>query len=148
MLKPGGVFGTSTPHRDGKFWMSDLRSAFASFPFEAPIPEAVPMQLHNEGDWTSIEWIEAHLAALGFSDVKVQAATGKHHVKSADDFVATFGTTLSWFLSMWWDEDMRAAHPVEEIKELTKRHLAEKYQGRPWDLEWMLIYSTGRLASE
>lgn len=145
ILKPGGIFGASTPHPDSTFWMPDLRSAFVSFPFNAPFPPKVPMQLHDQGDWTSIEWIEAHLKAQGFSEVKVQAGTGKHHVESAEDFIATFGKTLSYFLPMWWDEEKRAAHPVEEVKELIKDHLREKYHGEAWDLEWMLIYSTGRV---
>ncbi|KAH6696853.1 S-adenosyl-L-methionine-dependent methyltransferase [Plectosphaerella plurivora] len=50
ILKPGGIFGASTPHADSTFWMPDLRSAFESFPFTTPLPSKVPMQLHSQGD--------------------------------------------------------------------------------------------------
>jgi len=142
-LQRGGILGLSTPDQDGVFWEPDVRSAFASFPFAAPIPEALPKQMHEQGKWTDRGWIQQHLENEGFSEVKVTIGRGTHHVESANDFVATFGPTIAWFLSKWWDDETRAAHPTEEVMELVKKHLDEKYEGKGWDMEWSLIYATG-----
>ncbi|KAF4483881.1 Methyltransferase tpcH [Colletotrichum fructicola Nara gc5] len=142
LLKPGGILGATTFHRNNIFWVPDMRSAFASFPFTAPFPEEVPMQLHAQGVWTDPMWIEEYLRSQGFQDVVVKVVARKHHVKNAQDFVATFGVMLRWFLASWWDEETRTAHPVSEVRELVEKHLEEKYNGDGWDVEWTLIVST------
>ncbi|KAJ3958267.1 hypothetical protein N0V92_005144 [Colletotrichum tropicale] len=142
LLKPGGILGATTFHRNNIFWVPDMRSAFASFPFTAPFPDEVPMQLHDQGVWTDPVWIEEHLKSQGFRDVLVKVVARKHYVKSAQDFLATFGVMLGWFLASWWDEETRTAHPVSEVRGLVEKHFEEKYNGDGWDVEWMLIFST------
>lgn len=143
-LRRGGILGLSAPDQDGSFWESDIRSSFASFPFPAPIPDYLPKQMHEQGKWTDLGWIKQHLESEGFSDVKVTIGRRKHRVESAGDFVETFGPMLAWFLTKWWDEETRAAHPAEEVLELVKKHLTGKYEGEGWDMEWSLIYATAR----
>lgn len=100
--------------------------------------------MHDQGSWTDPEWIDNHLKAQGFSDVEVTTLRRVHRVQSAEDFVATFGPMIAYFLTKWWDEDMLRAHPAPEVTELIREHLAEKHGGQGWDLEWHIVYSTCR----
>ncbi|KAL0936041.1 uncharacterized protein CTRU02_208256 [Colletotrichum truncatum] len=139
ILKPGGMLGATLPHPDGVFWTADMRSAFRSFPFSAPFPEKLPTQMHDQGNWSDQEWVISHLQDQGFENVNMKTATGKYYVKSAEHYSNTFGIMLGWFLTQWWDKETREAHPVEEVRELIKKHLREKYQGEGWEIEWMLL---------
>ena len=145
MLKPGGVFGATTfPASNAHlFWFPDMRSAFASLPFDAPLPAEMPMQMHDSGRWFDAAWIEAHLRAQGFRDVAVATRPGRYRVESADEFVRCFGLMLPWLLSAWWSEEARRAHPVEEVRALVKKHLEEKHGGEGWEVTWEVIYMTG-----
>ncbi|KAF5020371.1 hypothetical protein F66182_7599 [Fusarium sp. NRRL 66182] len=146
ILKPGGVFGATTFHKENTFWCPDVRSAFASFPFEAPFPEeGVKMQMHDQGDWTSPEWVEEHLKEQGFQDVRVTVHDGKYDIKSAEEFVLLFGLMLGWLLNTWWSEEVRRQHSMEEVRELLKRHLEDKYGGKGWEISFKVICMSGRV---
>ncbi|KAM5345252.1 hypothetical protein ACJ41O_011114 [Fusarium nematophilum] len=145
ILKPGGIFGATTFHKTNQFWGPDVRSAFQSFPFDAPFPSEVKMQMHDQGDWTDVDWIEAHLKEQGFADVQVTLNTDRYHVESAEEFVMSFGMMLGWLMSTWWSEEARREHSVGEVKELLRRHLEEKYGGEGWEVEFRVISMTGRV---
>ncbi|CAJ0541541.1 Ff.00g081020.m01.CDS01 [Fusarium sp. VM40] len=113
ILKPGGIFGATTFHKDNTFWLPDVRSAFESFPFHAPFPE-VKMQMHDQGDWTNPAWIEEHLKEQGFQDVNVTVHSDKYLVKSAEEFVLQFGMMLGWLMKTWWSEEVRNEHGMDE----------------------------------
>lgn len=104
------------------------------------------MQLHDSGDWTDPSWIEGHLKEQGLEDVEVTVNPGTYHMESADEFIMTFGMMLSWLLNTWWSEELREEHSMEEVKELIRKHLVEKYEGRGWDINWLLICMTARVA--
>lgn len=106
------------------------------------------MQMHDSGDWTDREWIETHLKEQGFPDVDVTLNPGTYHIKSAEEFVDTFGIMLSWLISSWWDEETRREHPVDEVKGLVEKHLEEKYHGKGWDINWLTICFSGRVEKE
>ncbi|KAM0340893.1 hypothetical protein ACHAPU_010310 [Fusarium lateritium] len=144
ILKPGGVFGATTFHKDNTFWLPDLRSAFESFPFSAPFPE-IKMQMHDQGDWTSPSWIEERLTKEGLQDVNVSVHDGKYFVKSAEEFVLQFGLMLGWLMKSWWTEEVRREHGIEEVRELIREHLEEKYKGEGWEIEFKMICMTGRV---
>ena len=144
-MKPNGTLGATTFHRDNSFWIPDVRSAFASFPFEAPFPTEVRMQMHDSGEWTDPAWIEKHLEEEGFSDVKVTVNPGTYKMESAEEFVRTFGMMLSWLTKTWWSEELSEKHPMEEVNELIKEHLEEKYEGKGWDINWLVICMTTRV---
>ncbi|KAH7323135.1 S-adenosyl-L-methionine-dependent methyltransferase [Stachybotrys elegans] len=146
VLKSGGIFGGSTPYNDPthSMWQPDIRSAFASFPFEAPFPDPFPNQVHSEGNWADPDWIKSHLQELGLKDVDVKVCRGEYHVFSVEDFIKTFGGMLGWIIGTWWDEKTREAHPIQEVEELIRKHLGEKYDGKGWDIRWGLIYFSGR----
>lgn len=126
-------------------WQADIRSAFESFPFDAPFPEHFPTQMHDQGQWADPAWIKPHLSELGFTAAASKVGRGRYHIDNADDFIYIFGSMLGWVTKAWWSEATRAAHPLEEIHELTKRHLHDKYNGQGWTLQWAVVYSTGRV---
>ncbi|KAK7418906.1 hypothetical protein QQX98_003609 [Neonectria punicea] len=145
ILKPGGIFGATTFHPSSTFWLPDFRSAFASFPFDAPFPATLKMQQHADGDWTDPAWIEQHLRAQGFADVQVTLNPGTYRVKSADEFMRSFGSMLAWVTSTWWSEETIKAHPLAEVKGLMGRYLEEKYGGEGWEIQHAVICMTGRV---
>ncbi|WAO92705.1 Hypothetical protein NCS54_01022300 [Fusarium falciforme] len=145
ILKPGGIFGATTFHKSNVFWQPDMRSAFESFPFEAPFLKEVKMQMHNQGDWTDPQWIEKHLKSQGFVDVQVTTNPGRYHIKNAEEYVLSFGMMLAWLMNAAWSEETRRQHPVEEVRELLRKHLEEKYEGKGWDVEWKVICTTGKV---
>ncbi|KAF7560930.1 hypothetical protein G7046_g3211 [Stylonectria norvegica] len=146
ILKPNGMFGATTFHANNTFWIPDVRSAFASFPFPAPFPAQVRMQMHDQGDWTDPEWIATHLRELGLADVEVTVNPGTYRIKNADEFLNSFGMMFAWMMNTWWDEETRKEHPPEEVRELVGKHLVEKYGGEGWDVNWEVICATGRVA--
>ncbi|KAG8668597.1 hypothetical protein FPOAC1_007980 [Fusarium poae] len=145
ILKPGGIFGATTFHKDNTFWVPDMREAFASFPFEAPMPEVMPMQIHDQGEWTSPAWIEEHLKEQGFQDVQVNVDHDRYFLRSAEEYMLQCGMMLGWVMNTWWSEEVRREHPLEEVKELLRKHLEEKYDGKGWYIEFKVICMTGRV---
>ncbi|KAM0403577.1 hypothetical protein ACHAQC_001193 [Fusarium culmorum] len=145
ILKPGGIFGATTFHKENSFWVPDIRSAFASFPFEAPMPDVMPMQVHGQGEWTNPAWIESHLKEQGFQDVQVTVDHDKYFLRSAEEYMLQCGMMLGWVMNTWWSEEVRREHPLDEVKELLRRHLEEKYDGKGWYIEFKVICMTGRV---
>lgn len=101
--------------------------------------------MHDSGDWTNPEWIEAHLKQLGLQDVQVNTTLGSYHFEDANHFMTTFGGMLGWVTNAWWSEETRVAHPVEEVTELVRKHLEEKHGGEGWDISFNVISMTGRV---
>ncbi|KAF4946399.1 hypothetical protein FGADI_11224 [Fusarium gaditjirri] len=145
ILKSGGIFGATTFHKENTFWLPDIRTAFESFPFEAKLPEVMKMQMHDQGDWTNPAWIEEHLKKEGFQDVKVTAHDDSYTIESAEDYILQFGMMLGWLIKTWWSEEVQREHSLEEVKELLRDHLVEKYEGKGWDIEFKVICMTGRV---
>lgn len=160
ILKPGGVLGFTTFQNDSphEFWRSDMRSAFTSFPFEAPFPGSMPMQLHESGNWVDREWVETHLREVyqgrdteqegkkGLTDVVVKRVVGTHRFQEPEEWVLAFGSMLSWITGSWWSEETRRDHPMEEVKKLMADHLREKYNGEAWDVSWELLVATAKVS--
>ncbi|RFN50554.1 coq5 family [Fusarium flagelliforme] len=145
ILKSGGIFGATTFHSENTFWVPDMRTAFASFPFPAPLPDVMPMQMHDQGDWKSPVWIEQHLKEQGFRDVKVTVDHDKYFLRSAEEYVLQVGMMLGWLMNAYWSEEVRKEHDVNEVKELVRKHLEEKYEGKGWEIEYKVIVMTGRV---
>ncbi|VUC20503.1 unnamed protein product [Clonostachys rosea] len=146
ILKPGGIFGATTFNdsvEEKRFWQPDMRAAFKSLPFEAPFPDQLPMQTHTSGNWASRDWVEEHLRSQeGFRNVEVRLVPGTYRLQSGDEFVTAFGMMISWVMNSWWSEEQRAAHPLEEVKELVEKYLDEKYGGKGWDIDWEVLCMT------
>ncbi|OAA43977.1 UbiE/COQ5 methyltransferase [Beauveria brongniartii RCEF 3172] len=149
VLQPGGVFGATTfpPHKENnnKFWFADVETAFAAMPFDAPYPSPMPMQMHASGAWYDAAWVATHLQALGLRDVHVAVQGGAYYIRDADEFLDMFGMMLGFVINMFWSEAQVAAHPVDEVRELLRKHLVEKYGGKGWEVKWDVLYMTGRV---
>lgn len=145
LLKPGGRFGASTwPKSNGNmFWIPDMRDAIQSLPFDAPIPDPMPMQLHKSGHWDDAAWINGHLKELGLANVSVKENLGTYKVENAADFIKCFGMMLPWVMNTFWSEEVRRAHSVEQVREMLRQHLEKKYNGEGWSIEWLVITMTG-----
>ncbi|OAA58343.1 UbiE/COQ5 methyltransferase [Cordyceps fumosorosea ARSEF 2679] len=146
VLKPGGVFGATTfpTHKENKFWFADVQTAFAAMPFDAPFPETMPMQMHDSGRWYEPSWVATHLAGLGLRDVNVAVQSDSYYIESADQFIEMFGMMLGYVTKMFWSEEQVAARPPEEVRELVRGHLVDKYEGGGWEVKWDVLYMTGR----
>ncbi len=145
VLQPGGVFGATTFTKDNgnSFWIKDTTAAFAAMPFDAALPEALPMQTHDSGHWTDPVWIESHLKELGLKNVSVEVKPGSYHIENADEFIRCISMMFGFLMKSFWSEETREAHSVEEVKGLVRRFLEEKYEGKGWDIYWKVIYMTG-----
>ncbi|RFU77350.1 hypothetical protein TARUN_4902 [Trichoderma arundinaceum] len=144
LLKPGGTFGASTwpKSNSNMFWIPDMRSALQSLPFDAPFPDPMPMQMHHSGHWDDAAWVEKHLRELGLANVSVKESLGTYKFESATEFMTSFGMMLPWVMNTFWSEEVRNAHPAEEVKELLKQHFEDKYNGQGWSVEWLVITMT------
>ncbi|KAI9896072.1 hypothetical protein N3K66_008972 [Trichothecium roseum] len=151
ILKDGGTLGASTFHAScaDTFWRSDMRAAFASFPFEAPFPSPMPLQAHDNGRWDDEAYVAEALRGCcsgGFADVDVRVRPGRYRIAGPEAWVDAFGSMLAFVMNTWWSEDLRARHPLEEVKGLVLEYLrgsrGEEEGG--WDVTWSLITVTGK----
>jgi hypothetical protein len=126
-------------------WMGDVRDAFQSFPFEAPFETA--LQTTTWGEWWNVNWIRKTLADKGLQDVEVDVYAFLSHVDSADFFLTNCGVMMDWVVNSCWPEELRKAHPKEEIHGLVKEFLEKKYGGEGWKLSWVVAVATGRVPS-
>ncbi|GFP57493.1 methyltransferase tpcH [Trichoderma asperellum] len=145
LLKPGGRFGASTwPKSNANmFWIPDMREALQSLPFDAPMPDPLPMQMHKSGHWDDAAWIEGHLKELGLRNVSVKENLGTCKIENATQFIRCFAMMLPWVMNTFWSEEVRNAHPAEEVRELMRQYLEKKYKGEGWSIEWLVITMAG-----
>ena len=86
---------------------SNRRSAFASFPFDSPLPDPVPMQTHANGRWSDPDWVRGRLEQAGLRDVVVHTRPVKVAVTSAAAFVDGYALMLPWIMGTWWSEETK-----------------------------------------
>lgn len=143
ILKPGGVFGCITPHVDHIGWVADVRSAFASFPFDAPFEEKNRAQVHDVGRWYDEAWVSGYLQDNGFKDVETCLESGTVKVRDARHWLDVFGPVVALIVNTEWSEELRGEHGLEEVKGLIKEHLEGKYGGKGWDVGFACIVASG-----
>ncbi|KAL1872760.1 hypothetical protein VTK73DRAFT_1366 [Phialemonium thermophilum] len=142
VLKPGGILGFTTWHRNGAGWVPDIEGAFKSFPFDAPFD--MKMQTTRWGEWSDVNWIRRTLVGKGLQDVDVAVSSHLSHVNSAAEFVDSIPGMIEVVMKATWTEELIAAHPIDEVKKLVAAHLEKKYEGQGWDLTWTSIIASGR----
>ena len=123
--------------------MTEVREAFKALPFEAPID--LPLQTTTWGDWPDVNWIRKTLEGKGLQDVKVNVYAFLSHCDSADYFITVFGLMMDVFLNTSWTEELRKAHPKEEVLRLVKEHLEKKYGDEGWEFSWVAAVASGRV---
>ncbi|KAI1801090.1 S-adenosyl-L-methionine-dependent methyltransferase [Daldinia bambusicola] len=141
ILKPGGVLAFTTWHKDTKGWSSDMRSSFETLPFDAPMPNPVPMALHGKVQWTDPEGAEGELRAHGFVNIKVRAVPHLVHVDSAEDFLRQYRMMKEWMINTCWSEDSKKK-AQGMLDDHIVNHLKKKYNGEGWDLSWVVVLAT------
>jgi hypothetical protein len=103
------------------------------------------MQTTQWGNWSNVNWIRRTLEDFGLEDVQVDVLATLQHIRSGADFVQCFGMMFGWVMNSQWSEEVRAQHPMEEVKRLVKEHLDEKYGGRGWDVTWTSIIASAKV---
>jgi SAM-dependent methyltransferase len=146
ILKPGGILALSTMHRDNVSWLPDIRSTFATFPFQTVLPDPFPTVINGETAWSDPDSLEQKLLEYGFRDIKVRTVEHIQHIESAEHFFDTFKMMLDWLTQTYWTPEQRDEYQSSLGSRMTE-HLREKYSGEGWDLTWTMILATCQTAS-
>ncbi|KAI0403752.1 S-adenosyl-L-methionine-dependent methyltransferase [Xylaria palmicola] len=143
VLQPGGVFGFTVWHKDNSGWVPDMRSSFETLPFEAPMPDPLPMAPNGKFEFIDAGRIPEQLGRYGFEDIKVQTVEHVVRVESAEHYLRSYGMMKDWMTQAYWSEESK-----QKAKDMIDghiiRHLTEKHNGQGWDLTWTLIIATCR----
>ncbi|KJZ77833.1 hypothetical protein HIM_03010 [Hirsutella minnesotensis 3608] len=121
------------------------RSRFVCADASAAMVELVRKRAAAEG-WANVEArvADARDTKLpGASFTHAAVALGLHLITRPDAvWMAVFGSMLAFLLRTYWDEDTRARHPLDKVRELVRRHLEDKHGGRGWDVEFEVLTVT------
>ncbi|KAI1113854.1 S-adenosyl-L-methionine-dependent methyltransferase [Nemania sp. NC0429] len=123
VLQPGGTF------------------AFTTLPFEAPMPNPLPMAPNGKSEFIDPDLISEQLRRYGFEGVKVQTMEHIMRIENAEDFLRSFGMMKDWMLEAFWSEESKAK-VKGMLGDHILRHLTEKHNGQGWDLTWTFIVAT------
>lgn len=107
------------------------------------------MQLSDDGHWDNVDWLRGALTDHGLVDVQVDVLATLTHIKSPEHFMKTSATMIEYAGKFNLGLDLGTDRgKVEEIKELVKKHLVEKYgKDGNWTLTWVSIIASGRKPS-
>ncbi|KAI1410354.1 S-adenosyl-L-methionine-dependent methyltransferase [Hypoxylon sp. FL1857] len=141
LLKPGGMFAFSVWHKDTKGWFPDMRSAFEALPFDAPMPNPVPVALHGKSQWTDLEGVKKELTAHGFQNIQVKTVPHSVHVHSAEDYLRSYRMMKDWMVNTYWSEESKLK-AKDMLDDHIVKHLKEKYNDEGWDLDWVVLLAT------
>ncbi|KAI0161938.1 S-adenosyl-L-methionine-dependent methyltransferase [Hypoxylon sp. FL1284] len=141
ILQPGGVFAMSVWHKDNKGWTTDMRSCFDALPFDAPMPNPLPMATNGKTQWTDPEGIEEELRAHGFENIQVKTEPHITRVQSAEDFLDTYRMMKDWLINTYWSEESKLK-AKDMLDEHIVKHLKDRYNGQGWDLSWKAVLAT------
>lgn len=128
-------------HKDNKGWVTDLRSCFEALPFDAPLPDPLPMAIHGKHQWTDPEGVEKELRDAGFENVRVETVPLVTRVHSAEDYLSTYGMMKDWMVNTHWSEESKLK-AKDMLDEHIVRHLKERHGDQGWDLHWTAVLAT------
>ncbi|KAI1740925.1 S-adenosyl-L-methionine-dependent methyltransferase [Xylaria scruposa] len=143
ILQPGGILAFTVWHKDNLGWVPDMRSSFATLPFEAPMPSTLPMAPNGASEFIDPDLIPEQLTRYGFEDVKVQTVEHTMRIENAEDYLRSFGMMRDWMLKSYWSEESQGK-AKDILDDHIIHHLKEKHNGKGWDLTWTLIMVTCR----
>ncbi|KAI1382703.1 S-adenosyl-L-methionine-dependent methyltransferase [Hypoxylon trugodes] len=141
ILKPGGVFAFTTWHQDTKGWSTDMRSCFEALPFEAPMPDPVPMAINGKPQWTNPEGVEKELRSHGFENIQVKAMPHVVYIHDAEDYLKSYRMMKDWMVNTYWSEESKKK-AKDMLDDHIVKHLKEKHNNQGWDLDWTVILAT------
>ncbi|KAK6957224.1 hypothetical protein Daesc_000006 [Daldinia eschscholtzii] len=128
ILKPGGVLAFTTWHKDTQGWGPDMRSCFEALPFDAPMPNPVPMAINGKFQWADPVGVEEELKAHGFVNIQVKTVPHLVRVNSAEDYLQSYRMMKDWMVNTYWSEDSKKK-AKDMLEEHIVNHLKEKYNG-------------------
>lgn len=107
------------------------------------------MQLTDDGHWDNVDWLRGALADHGLVDVQVDVLATLTPITSPEHFMKTTALMIEYAAKLVLGLNIETDRAkVEEIKELVKRHLVEKYgEDGKWTLTWVSIIASGRKPS-
>jgi SAM-dependent methyltransferase len=141
ILKPKGVFAFTVWIEDNPTWVPDLRSCFEALPFEAPLPNPLPMALNGRLEWIRPLSIRNELELLAFRDVEVKSYDHVIHIEDARDFMKMFRPIIDWLVNSTWSEESKTlARPM--LHEHIVTYMEKKYDGKGWDVTWSYLSVT------
>ncbi|KAK9776738.1 putative S-adenosyl-L-methionine-dependent methyltransferase [Seiridium cardinale] len=143
ILQPGGIFAFSTMNKDNAAWVPDVRSAFATLPFEAALPDPLPMVSNGHLEWTDPKGIEEKLLKYGFEDVRVEVIQHTQQIQNAEKFVGAFAMMINWLAQSYWTAEQREKY-LSSVSEHVAEHLQKKHGGDGWELMWTMNLVTCR----
>lgn len=152
LLQPGGALALTTWHSQNGAWVGDVREAFDSLPPRLLPPDYafhMPMQLSDDGHWDNVDWLRGALTNQGLVDVQVDVLATMTTIKSPEHFMRTSALMIEYAGKLTLGLDLETDRgKVEEVKELVKKHLVDKYgaDGK-WTLTWVSIIASGRKPS-
>ncbi|KAI1299040.1 S-adenosyl-L-methionine-dependent methyltransferase [Xylaria venustula] len=146
VLQPGGTLAFTVWHKDNVGWVRDMRSSFETLPFDAPMPDPMPMAPNGKPEFIDPELIPQQLRRHGFETIEVRTAEHVMHVEGAEDYLRSFGMMKDWMMKAYWSEESQEKGK-DIIDEHIVRHLTEKHGGQGWDLPWTLVLATCRKPS-
>ncbi|OTB09917.1 hypothetical protein K445DRAFT_323511 [Daldinia sp. EC12] len=141
ILKPGGVLAFTTWHKDTQGWGPDMRSCFEALPFDAPMPNPVPMAINGKFQWADPVGVEEELKIHGFVNIQVKTVPHLVRVNSAEDYLQSYRMMKDWMVNTYWSEDSKQK-AKDMLDEHIVNHLQEKYNGEGWDLSWTVVLAT------
>lgn len=109
----------------------------------------MPMTLSDDGHWDNVDWVRGALTEQGLLDVQVDVLATLTPIKSPEHFMKTNATMIEYCAKLTLGLDLGTERAkVEEIKELVRKHLVEKYgEDGNWTLTWVSIIASGRKPS-
>ncbi|KAJ5924044.1 hypothetical protein N7466_008231 [Penicillium verhagenii] len=145
ILQPGGTIAFSTWIEPG--WLLAAGKAVASISSDLPWPTADEfLSVIGNGQWSSVNWIEAQLKDRGFCDIKVNPVT-RHNPLSVDEFVDMTMFMLPVVLNLFWTEEMRQ-ESKDKFKPALEKYLIGLYgENGEVPTEWVAILSTAQKPS-
>ncbi|POS79974.1 hypothetical protein DHEL01_v201616 [Diaporthe helianthi] len=112
-------------------WVCDIREAFDSLPSRL-LPQDykfnMPMSLSDDGHWDNVDWVRGALIKQGLLDVEVDVLATLTAIKSPEHFMKTNTKMIEYCAKSILALDLSTERAkIEEIKDLVKKHLVEKY---------------------
>lgn len=143
VLQPGGTLAFTVWHKDNLGWVPDMASCFEALPFEAPMPNPMPMAPNGKTEFIDPDLIPEQLRRYGFEEVEVRTAEHVVHMEGAEDYLRNFAMMKDWMMRAYWTEESKEkANGM--LDDHIVRHLREKHNGQGWDLPWTFVLATCR----
>lgn len=141
LLQPGGKFGFTVWSKDNEAWVPDMRSCFEALPFDAPMPNPLPMAPNGQEQFTDHEGLEKELRDQGFINIQTKTISYIDHVESAEHYIRSFDMMKKWMVNLMWSDESK-----EKAKDMLDghivKHLKEKHGSQGWNLTWKFIVAT------